>query len=212
MKLAGVIYLHEISQPRMTGTPRKNLEMFRSLCGNRAIRNVILATTKWSEVVGDIGARREQQLSEKYWDHMLQLGSKMYRFDVTRESAWAMVSDILASAKDHPVDSLRIQEELVELKQIIPETEAGRALRFTLKESLETQHKMAEQLRRQGGPTEDLRKTLEENQNKIRSILHQIQELKIPFSRRILAFLGGKSRSSLLYLYCGVHGADIIFF
>ncbi|GLB36105.1 putative 50S ribosome-binding GTPase [Lyophyllum shimeji] len=189
MKLAGVIYLHEISQPRMMGTPRKNFEMFRELCGNEAVRNVVLATTKWTDVTAHVGNRREKQLKEKYWQHMLDLGSRITRFNGDHKSAWEIVNHIL---NNQSVDALLIQEELVEHQKTLPETAAGRALRATLKELLATQKKVAQKLQQGvgvGGEDGRLRQTYEENRRKIHSTNNQIQELKIPLPRRIVAFL-----------------------
>ncbi|KAG6912003.1 hypothetical protein DXG01_000251 [Tephrocybe rancida] len=188
MKLAGVVYLHEISQPRMMGAPRRNLEMFRELCGYEAVRNVVLATTKWEEVSLELGNRREQQLRENYWKHMLELGSQMLRFRGQHDtaSAWEIVDRIL----DHvSVDALQIQEEMVDFQRILPETGAGRALRATLKELLVAQEQMAAKLKEQGAENDErLRTTIEENKRTTQSIVQQIQGLKIPLTRQIIAF------------------------
>lgn len=192
MKLAGVIYLHEISQPRMMGTPRKNLEMFRELCGEAAIKNVVLATTKWDDVAEEVGLRREQQLIKDYWGNMLTLGSTMLRSHINSDSAWEIVNHILGN---HSVDTLQIQEELVDKQQILPETAAGRALRATLKELLAIQEKTAEKLKQSSSAQGDsrLKQTFEQNQKEIKSILHQIRELEIPFSRRVLNMMRFRS-------------------
>ncbi|KAG6814070.1 hypothetical protein H0H92_003117 [Tricholoma furcatifolium] len=189
MKLAGVVYLHEISQPRMMGAPRRNLEMFRELCGEKAIRNVVLVTTKWEEVSVEMGERRERQLRENYWKHMLELGSQMLRFQTQHDtaSAWEIVNRIL---DDVSVDALQIQEEMVDLQRILPETAAGRALRATLKELLAAQEQMSAKLKEQGAEEDErLRQTFQENKRMIQSIVEQIQGLKIPLSRRILALM-----------------------
>ena len=46
----GLIYLHDISSARMTGSILKNLRMFRKLCSEENLRNVILVTTKWAVI------------------------------------------------------------------------------------------------------------------------------------------------------------------
>ncbi|KAG6856637.1 hypothetical protein H0H87_002227 [Tephrocybe sp. NHM501043] len=189
MKLAGVVYLHEISQPRMMGAPRRNLEMFRELCGEKAIRNVVLATTKWEEVSLDLGERREQQLRDNYWKYMLKLGSQMLRFRGQHDtkSAWEIVDRILNHVS---VDALQIQEEMVDLRRILPETGAGRALRATLMELLVAQEEIATKLKEQGAEDDArLRQTFEENKRMIESIAKQIQGLKIPLARRVIAFM-----------------------
>ncbi|KAI0766719.1 hypothetical protein BC629DRAFT_1596240 [Irpex lacteus] len=49
-KLSGVIYLHRISDVKVGGKSRRNLNMFRKLCGEEALRNVIFVTTMWDHV------------------------------------------------------------------------------------------------------------------------------------------------------------------
>jgi len=50
IRLSGILYLHRISDRRMTGSAKKNLLMFKKLCGNNALVNVTLATTMWGTV------------------------------------------------------------------------------------------------------------------------------------------------------------------
>ncbi|RDB17362.1 GTPase IMAP family member 4 [Hypsizygus marmoreus] len=190
MKLAGVVYMHEISQTRMLGTARKNLDMFNKLCGREATKNVILATTKWSEVKPDVAARRETQLKKEHWAEMVKLGSTVLRFEDTQESAWAIVDHIIESSKKkNAVDAVQIQLEMVEVEKLLAETEAGRTLRYTLRELLEAQKQMAARMQKGGGDG-NMNEMVEENENKIRSTLNQIRALNIPLSRRILSIFG----------------------
>jgi hypothetical protein len=180
MKLAGFIYLHEISQTRMFGTSRKNLTMFNKLYGDDALKNVVLATTKWSHIPEDVGWRREQQLSNTYWKRMLNLGSRMAWFTCTRESAWAIVNSIISN------DPVNGHVELVDLQITLPETEAGTSLCYTLEELVEMQREMARQLREENG-AQGLSRQLQ-------STLHQTRELKSP-GKRILSFLFSSKES-----------------
>ncbi|GLB39697.1 hypothetical protein LshimejAT787_0702070 [Lyophyllum shimeji] len=185
MTLAGVIYLYEITQTRMLGTARKNLDMFNKLCGPNAARNIILATTKWSEVTTDVGLRREKQLKDEHWRDMIKHGSRTCRFNATRESAWEIVNQIL----DHrAIDASQIQEELVVIDKFLEETDAGRTLRFTLKDLLEIQKKTAAQLREAEGSGQDLQQQLLENEEKIRKTLKQIKSLNVSFSKKFARF------------------------
>jgi hypothetical protein len=198
MKLAGIIYLHEISQTRMFGTSLKNLKMFNKLCGDKALKNVILATTKWSDIDGDVGRRREQQLSDTYWKTMLAQGSQIARFVYTLESAWAIINLIICNNRI-PVPAL-IQRELVDLQKTLPETEAGKTLRYTLEELLKAQREMARELREENGAhgSEELRQRQEEISHRLQTTLHQIRELKVPLGKRILAFVfRGKKGSAV---------------
>ncbi|KAF9464788.1 hypothetical protein BDZ94DRAFT_1351378 [Collybia nuda] len=47
MKLAGVIYLHDISKPCILGSIHKNFQVFHKLCGDNALLGVILGMMKW---------------------------------------------------------------------------------------------------------------------------------------------------------------------
>jgi hypothetical protein len=190
MKLGGVVYLHDISQARMLGTTRKNFDMFGKLCGEGAAASIILGTTRWGEVQPDVGKRREDQLSSAYWKDMIAEGSRVQRFEGTHESAWEIIHCILKRLENNEV--LRIQSELVNLQQSIPETDAGKTLRYTLQQLLEMQKQMAEELEAHAAEEDDaqVQAKLEEHQNQIRNTLKQISDLKISNSRRVMGFLG----------------------
>ncbi|KAF8064973.1 P-loop containing nucleoside triphosphate hydrolase protein [Lyophyllum atratum] len=185
MKLAGVIYLHDITQDRIGGTARKNLDMLNKLCGIEATKNVILATTKWSKVTQEVGEQREKELKTEHWKYMLSLGSSIKRFDGTQRSARRLVNSVLAK---NVLDAVQIQRELGDIDNILAETEAGRTLRYTVKELLEIQKNAAAQLRQEGrGP--EMHQRITESEAKIQSSLNQIKALNIPPARKIKRFL-----------------------
>jgi len=115
MKLAGIVYLHEISQARIDPA-RENLQMFNTLCRHPAFKNVVLATTKWSDMA-DVD---RQRVSEQYWT-----GADMRPFDNTYESAWAIVDGILNKV---PVNGPLISQELINLQKRL--SQAGVAEEF----------------------------------------------------------------------------------
>ena len=190
MQVAGVIYLHGISQTRMQGTSRRYLDVFSRLCGDSALDKVILATTMWDVVKEKEGAERELDLRRVFWKKMISQGSNMFRFTGTYESAWDIVRHIL-QPRILPL-SLLIQQELIDLQKLLPETEAGQCLREALEHILEKQKEMARELKDDQNlqQDEELRREYEDNQKKIRSTLAQIKNLKIPLSRRIARFFG----------------------
>ena len=134
MKLGGVIHLLSIAEKRMKDTTRRNLDMFDQLRGDKALARVVLGTTNWGEVEKDVAVERERQLAT-FWKPMTDSGSMLLRFDKTEESAVAFVNAILDQLKHD--NFLRIQNELVELERKIPETDAGKKLRYTLQQLLE---------------------------------------------------------------------------
>jgi len=196
MVLGGVIYLHDISQDRFSGTARRNLEMFNRLCGDAALDKVVLGTTKWSRLSQDDGSKREAELQGVHWKEMVDKGSKVKRFTGNQDSAWKIVSVFLKRASEHRQElgkeiSLQIQDEIAVKRRLIPETKAGKELRFTLQEFLEMQ-KMAvaleEEMARGGGSDVDAK--LAETRQNMDKLTTQIQALKVPLSRRIKRFLG----------------------
>ena len=67
--LSGIIFLHRISDPRMAGSARRNLIIFKRPCGERAYQSVVLATSMWSKVSEAEGETRERELveTETFW-------------------------------------------------------------------------------------------------------------------------------------------------
>ena len=194
MKLAGIVYLYDISENRMFGTSRKNLEMFRKLCGDDALKNVILATTKWADVTPEVGAKREKQLADMYWKEMIGYGSTVVRFSDSHLAACDIIDNIVLGHE--VIDFVRIQEELVILRKSIPQTDAGQALCAILQVQLQQQQEMARELRRDGrarGKDKSFQRQWEESRASIRSTLDQIRTLRVPVGVRIKNFFGLES-------------------
>ena len=185
MKLTGIIYLHEIIQTRVLGTARKNLDIFRKLCGDEALKNVVLGTTKWDEVISEVGQRREQVLKDTHWKEMLQRGSVVMRVDADSSSVWEIVNRIL---KNDRVQYVRIQEELLELRKFIPETDAGKTLLYTLEELREKL--LNEERTANMGDGQLRQKELEEIQKRVRETVDDIRKLKVPLSKKFKRFFG----------------------
>ncbi|KAF8954017.1 P-loop containing nucleoside triphosphate hydrolase protein, partial [Flammula alnicola] len=143
MKLGGVIYLHDISQTRMTGTTGRNLDMLQNLVGKDALRSIVLGTTKWSLVQPETASKREEELKSAYWKEMIKAGSPVFQVDTSESSkrAWDLIAYILREIeKQRDIDRfLRIQDELVNMRKIIPETDAGKTLKGSLDELIAMQ-------------------------------------------------------------------------
>ena len=191
--------MHRISDNRMVGTPLKILRMFANLCGDGAIKNVILATTMWDLVEADEGVRRVTQLQGKYWKEMLARGSKVARFDRTYESAWEIVDMIIKQDGGHSSRyPLLIQEEMVELKRPLGETQAGITLYNTSQRLLAEQQEAIRQLRdeakTQDNPqlVKELNAQHEAIRKSINDTFEQAQQVKISNRRRFLAIIKTK--------------------
>jgi len=125
-RLAGVLYFHRISDFRMGGISTRNFNMFRKLCGDNSLQNVVVVTNMWGEVDPQIGNDREAELMREdiFFKPVLEGGAKMARHQNTAPSAEDIVRLILGN---QPLP-LRIQEELVDEHMDISETEAGEEL------------------------------------------------------------------------------------
>ncbi|KDQ53038.1 hypothetical protein JAAARDRAFT_39754 [Jaapia argillacea MUCL 33604] len=79
--LTGLIYTHRITDPRMGGTSKRNLRLFRKLCGNESMQNVIILTTMWDKVDIEEGIRRENELKteEGFFKDLIDAGARLVR-------------------------------------------------------------------------------------------------------------------------------------
>jgi hypothetical protein len=135
-QLAGIIYLHRISDPRMGGSALRNLRMFRQLCGTDNLSSVILATTHWSNKDGlrvskEVGQARTKGLMEThdFWDSMVDRGSKVVKHDGSKESALNIVTNLI----DRQIRvTLDISKQLIDQGLSLFDTDAGKALQTEL--------------------------------------------------------------------------------
>ncbi|CAA7260919.1 unnamed protein product [Cyclocybe aegerita] len=95
--LAGVIYIHRISDIRMSGIARKNFRMFRKICGDSTLRNVVIMTNMWGSVEPSIAEAREAELAsgELLFKPVLEAGATMLRHSGTSESAHDVLRHII---------------------------------------------------------------------------------------------------------------------
>lgn len=100
--------------------------MFRHLCGNECLPNVIIVTNMWEQVSVETGNARAQELAsdELFFKPALRHGAKMLPHDRTVASAQTIIREVSQS----PPMILRIQTELVIEGKNITETAAGMAL------------------------------------------------------------------------------------
>ncbi|KAF9449528.1 hypothetical protein P691DRAFT_790872 [Macrolepiota fuliginosa MF-IS2] len=92
IELAGILYLHRITDNRMAGTSLKNLDMFLQLCGEGAFEKVVISTTMWQDLNEIVGNARETELMQDYWMEMIKRGSRTVRFMNNQQSAWNILN------------------------------------------------------------------------------------------------------------------------
>lgn len=122
--------------------------MFRKLCGDSTLRNVVIVTNRWGEVDPRLAEAREAELAREdiFFKPVLDKGGRMARHDNTVPSAENIIRLIL---ENHPLP-LRIQEELVDEHKDISETGAGeelnRALNAQIKRHQQEMRKLREEM------------------------------------------------------------------
>jgi len=145
VSLKGVIYLHRITDNRYQGSSVKTLNIFKEICGESSLKNVILASTRWDKVTESEGASRENRLREHFWSYMISHGSTMTRYYGDRDSAVGMVSQLLGSGNI----VLDLQRQLVDEGRTLEQTSAGAVINGDLAESIASSKAEIESLKRQ---------------------------------------------------------------
>lgn len=104
----------------------RNFRMFRNLCGEDALGNVVIVTNMWGGVEPEVGYAREAELmgEDIFFKPALEKGARMTRHNNTVPSAEAVVRLLV---NNHPLP-LQIQTELVDEHKGIVETSAGQEL------------------------------------------------------------------------------------
>jgi hypothetical protein len=109
--LAGILYFHRISDFRTGGISKRNFNMFRKLCGDKTLQNVVIITNMWGEVDPRIGNAREAVLmrNDFYFKPVIDKGAKIVRHDNTTPSAKRIIRLILPLLENYPLP-LRMKE------------------------------------------------------------------------------------------------------
>ncbi|KII85057.1 hypothetical protein PLICRDRAFT_178817 [Plicaturopsis crispa FD-325 SS-3] len=156
-KLSGILYMHRISDFRVGGVSKRNFGMFRKLCGEDTLGNVVIVTNMWGEVAPERGEAREAELAgdDRFFKPVLDKGARMARHDGTVRSAVGIIRQLVGSRPQ----ALRIQRELVDENKSLCRTAAG----------IELGRELAEQ-------TQQHEDRLKELDNEMRAAMHAKDE------------------------------------
>lgn len=197
VRINGIIYLHRISDNRISGTGLRNLRMFRELSGSNAWPNTVIGTTMWaaSEYAQDEARERELAGDVNYFGDLLSHGAKLFRVAdhgsgarEQKRSALRIVLHLLQRMRILPAIDLKIQRELVLERKTLDATGAGQEalgdllhLRRQLAHQVESaQHDIQEALRsRDIESTRQLKALKNECTRKISESKQQQEELKV---------------------------------
>ncbi|KAJ3516333.1 hypothetical protein NLJ89_g1186 [Agrocybe chaxingu] len=193
--IGGVLYFHDISAKRFTGTARQNLVMFSRLCGEVALQKTELVTTNWESNNKEVLERRESEMKAEHWKTLIDKGVKVQRFqrDSGSRSAWDVLNTLLGHIDVDKLLDLQIQTELLQHRMTIPETQAGQELRYTLKQLLKMQNEtvaLEKSLMQQGDA--EAHANLKDAERKIQELQNQVQDLRVKLSlpKRLMKVFG----------------------
>ncbi|KAI5994304.1 hypothetical protein EDC04DRAFT_2910550 [Pisolithus marmoratus] len=193
-KLAGVIYMHRISDFRMGGTSKRNFRLFRELCGDNSLKNVTIVTNMWGNVDPKIGEAREKELAtnDKFFKPVLEKGARMMRHHGTQASAHT----ILRYLVNGQAATLAIQHELVNERKDLAHTAAGAELARALKEQEVRHDEELKKLRVEmeaamRSKDEETRQELQEEVDKKRV---EVERIKHDAERMVETFNAEKAR------------------
>lgn len=133
MKLAGVIYLHDIHLRRRTRESIRSQIVFQEFCGPNAYSSVILGTTQWDTLPASAipqALEREEDL-RAHWREMLDNGSRLFRLDDNQP--WSMIKAVDPLSNK---EGVVLEHELVNLKKTIPQIKAFQRSKQSLEEFL----------------------------------------------------------------------------
>ena len=155
--------------------------MFRELCGEKSLKNVVLVTNMWGRVTPQQGVDREQQLMDKYFKAAIEKGAQLCRHYNTLESARAILRRVL---KNTPL-TLKIQRELIDEGKDIGQTGAGAELNREIREVIaihQTQIRELEE-RIQKVTEEGNEETLEELEEEKRWMQEEMEKFRKALGR-----------------------------
>ena len=150
--------------------------MFRKLCGEKTLKNVIIMTNMWGRVTLQEGEDREQQLKDEYFKAAIEKGAQLCRHDDTPESARAILGMVL----ENTPAVLEIQRELVEEHKGIEQTGAGKELNREIRMALVRYQKDIEELEEgvQEAMEDDDEETQEELEEEKKRLREEMRELR----------------------------------
>lgn len=179
IKLSGLIYFHRITDNRMGGISTRNLRMFRELCGDSSLKNVVVVTNMWELLDHHVGEEREAELAtrDSFFRPVLQRGAQLARHHNTKDSGF----DILRRIINNTPMSLRIQRELIDEKIDITKTAAGAELNRALLQQImkhraeikQIQYEMREAIKQKD---EETRRDLEQETTRLQTEMQKMHD------------------------------------
>jgi myosin heavy subunit len=155
--------------------------MFRTLCGDDCLPNVLLVTSMWDTLLclpngRALGEQREAELIEvpEFWGAMTRKGAKLQRHDGTKERVLEIVRSMMGMGKI----TTAIQEQLAE-GVTLGETDAGQVVNMMNAEKVKQLRADAqEHINEQKKINEGLQKEMQEAEEKFKQLQRESQQAR----------------------------------
>jgi hypothetical protein len=139
VRIHGLIFLHPISDNRMTGSSLRTIEMMKGICGFDSYHNSAIATTMWPREPDPaekvlLEHRNAELLSDhRFFGDMVARGAKPFRHNekglrsASKEAASArlIVNHLIRQSDIRAPEVLRLQKEIWNEGKTLGETTAG---------------------------------------------------------------------------------------
>ena len=132
IRLGGIVFLHRISDKRVSSSAKRNLDLLKRMCGRQAAPRVIIVSTMWdlvdsAKMDASEALARESEMKAKddLWGSLCQQGSHVKRSSGDTRSALAILTDLITLCEHSGFATMRLQEELVDQGKKLHETLAG---------------------------------------------------------------------------------------
>ncbi|PVG00611.1 hypothetical protein CPB86DRAFT_180807 [Serendipita vermifera] len=110
-RLIGIIYLHDVSEPRYTGSAKRPFDRFHELCGAPA--NVAIVTTHWHDAGTQYYGKQQEihnMFQEGPWRRWIKRGEELHQTDDTLESTKKIMRSVLQNEARVQGVRLRVDE------------------------------------------------------------------------------------------------------
>jgi hypothetical protein len=160
----------------MGGAAKKNLRLFREICGDKRLDHVRIVTTNWNVVDEKQGNSRQDALARGAFGPLIKEGAQLYPHNKGFESAQLIMSQLI---HQEPV-TMMIQEEL-NSGQTLGDTSAGALIVEEMKELKKKHEKEVEGLKKELADAsmandEELRLELAEERRKLEEMMARAEE------------------------------------
>lgn len=131
-RLGGILYLHRITDNRVSASAMRSFQLVQSICGPQGAKFARLVTTMWDKApdssdIYKLAVKRETELEsvEGYWGWMSSHGSRTQRYMDTRASGLSILASLLAVSDAQGPVVLQLQDEIINQQKGFDDTAAG---------------------------------------------------------------------------------------